>query len=1126
MNQHHSLLLKRQLRQNNKDQPRKKRGRKVPEILESIAVDDDSSDSSDDLEDVDIGGGDADLAATDASSIERFRKQHDVNVNGTNQGKEAYKKEKEDENDDDDDLDEESDEDDDFDDLEDVDLDVIFNKPPPESETLTININQKEDQPEKKKTKRFVPVPKAERHRRKLVHQLYLETMMAHGVVRNQWCNDKELQSELRQKIPPDVFEFLRLTNLDVLDYVKARRFIEAIRKAAAFYHRKFRVSSQGLVRKDWEKMLQKQEGTDGVVTLNRFRRLVKNFRGSRDIAAQGFVALLRSMGVTARLVFSLQPPDYRSIVPVGASKEDEKQEKEEDTRAKTKKSEFDPVFIPNLKRDFLRSARSSKEQKENRRKATFPTSQYPIFWTEVWNKFSKKWITVDPIVLNVVEIMPMRRRCKFEPPATESTNQTWYVIAYDNKRNVKDVTRRYTQYYNAKTVKKRIEFASDEDEHWYLQLLRSARPERTIPTEAEILETKEFYDRDICEGIPNNMTDFKNHPVYALESQLRQDEVIYPNDETSKCGTFKPMNKNTTMTVFKRSHVFRLRTPKAWHMRGRVLKVGVQPLKTKTVNRISFDDDGDDDGIERLYAEFQTEMYKAPPIVDGKITKNAYGNLEIYTPTMMPENGYLVKMTDTITMKMLEKAARDILRIDYAKAIVAFDFGGSKKNRTPTAREGGIVIDKQFQEAMELVVEHLLDMAEEEKRRQVELNALRSWKFFMKKLEIMNRLDRQHGKLDEEEEENKENLKEEREEEMSRDEEDGYFSVASDGESSTEENYVPRRRRRFVEEDEFEEGGFMLGDGGFEMPNKEELSEETFEVKDEQDNEDGGFLHEAQEVDQLYDDSEGGFVQDVGLMEEEKVGDFKEEGGYFEEDAEGGFFSEVSKTFLGETSDTFSQEPSDAFSQDNRKNLADDTDTLHDIASNKLTSKDSLKFGSDTESSFTSKPVSLAHSVEGSSSECETQILDRANSQSPSPDADISPTLDSDKSPTLDSDKSSKSVLYQDNLSPSMPSGFDNFATMYSCADPHAESDGTAAGALETRESPGCHKHLGTSVEKTVQPQLVEEIDSDEPITKGAETHREVYNISSEESVIEISDMSDIEKEEEELGLVYSDSE
>lgn len=782
-----------------------------------------------------------------------------------------------------------------FDDLEDVDIDAMFSdNPQPEQETLNITINQQpgeEDGKRKSRRRKAIVVPKEERLRRKLVHQLYLMTMTCHGVVRNKWCNDYLLQVSLKTNIPEEIQEIFEKNNRssakEELDYVKLRRFIEGMRRMSAWWGKRFRVMAQGLVRKDWADLLVKQEATCGTVNLERFRSLISTHRGSRDLGAQGFVALARSIGVNARLVFSLQPPDFKSIT-AAPKPEDKKEETPIEEKHPEPKSEFDPVFIPDPKAELLRKSRNRPSSPSKpgrgtlRNKYTFPVSSYPVFWCEVWNPYTKKWITVDPIVNNVVEVMPSRRKCKFEAPASDHTHQTLYVLAYDRYGGVKDVTRRYTQYYNARTSKRRIESVSEKDEHWYGQMLKGARSKYTQGryNEADILESKEFHNRDISEGVPNNMTDFKNHPVYALESQLRQDEVIYPKNESSKCGTFRPMNKNTVVPVYKRSHVFQLRSAKAWYLRGRVLKVGAQPLKTKEKQASQIEDD-DDDGKVRLYAEFQTELYRAPRIEDGQITKNAYGNVEIFTPTMMPENGHLVKVLELLTIKLLERAARDILRIDYARAIVAFDFGdtGGKKNRnrTPSAKVGGILIDVQYKEAMDLIVENLLEIEREEQRKKVELTALRAWSFFLKKLVITDRLNRQHGQLEDERmpEVTSTKIKEEPEDD---DEEEGYYSVNSDDDSGGEDEYVvhetreerARKRAQEVkeeedehvgikdEDEEMEEGGFLLS------PREPSVEQDNFDIPMRQANE------EPSTAEDNFDGGGGFFVEDTTIPENE----------------------------------------------------------------------------------------------------------------------------------------------------------------------------------------------------------------------------------------------------------------
>lgn len=863
-------LLKKMVRQSVKENPiraeRRKRRAAKPKEQEIVTISSSSTssdDDDDDLEDVDLSG--ADVSSREVTQTPDESAAEEV---------------------------------DDFQDLEDVDLEAAFAETPsPANETLTFTINTQE-QPVKKKAKKHTPISREERQQRKLIHKLYIVSMVTHGEIRSRWCNDPFFKSLADKMVPQVIRNLLDQSGKSGQDHIKGRKFIDGLQKLLHLYSQRFKVTCQGLVRKDWGDLQQEQNYTEKNVNRAKFKRLVSQLQGSRDIGAQGFVALLRACGVHARLVFSLQPPDFRSVSQAQSTKAKAAAEEKE----KKPKSEFDPVFIPNAKREVLTSIRAGATSLEPlRRQYNFPMSKYPVFWVEAWNKYNRKWISIDPIVFQSIEVCPMRKRCRFEPPGTEKTHQTMYVLAFDRYGRVKDVTRRYTQYYNAKVLKKRIDSASDEDEHWYQMLLRAASQKSNKFQEAEILESKEFYDRDICEGIPKSKADFKNHPVYALESQLRQDEVIYPKDNTSKCGTFRSITKSHIEPIYKRSHVHRLRTAKAWHMKGRLLKMGAQPLKTKASNVIMTNDETtDDDGQVRLYADFQTELYIPPPIVDGKITKNAFGNVEIFTATMIPENGYLVKLSETMPMKLLEKAARDVLHIDYAKAIVSFDFG---KKGTTTPKEGGILIDVQYKEAMHLVLNGLVEIQEEEKRKAVELNALRCWKFFLAKLRIVRRLDSEHGEVE------KRKFQEE-----DSDEEEGYFSVGSE-EAGSDDNYVPRKRRRlsvepennFNHSDDLGGGGFFSETGFNGNTISEDRNQNYAELNE------GGFIIEEDNLEN--DESDGG-----GFI----VEDDNERTAKVFESHEGGFLVNPD---LGTAKSVPVDERSDPMRDTNSETLQDDTD-------------------------------------------------------------------------------------------------------------------------------------------------------------------------------------------------------
>ncbi|KAK6459779.1 uncharacterized protein RJT20DRAFT_114250 [Scheffersomyces xylosifermentans] len=633
-------------------------------------------------------------------------------------------------------------------------------------ETFTIALEGPEtDSKSKAGAKRkFVSISKEEREYRRQYHQAYIVMMIVHGAIRNQWCNDYELAMKLKNSISLSTLELIHQRNSgDVLNVVKSRRFLDGLQKIMQQYSQKFRITSQGLIRKNWNELSIRQNRVERNITLERFKYLVSNYRGSRDTSAQGFVCLLRAIGLNARLVFSLQPPDFTMIAElpkvdeaaVAASAHKEaKPPKESSLISKFRSSDSKSKLLSRIR------AKPTNTTSETNHKFVFEDSEFPIFWVEVWNKYSNKWVSIDPAVLHILEVAPMRRKSRFEPPLSETRNQMSYVIAFDRLGKTKDVTRRYCHFYNARTVKKTIQFRSEEDEMWYEKVIRASTSSlRQKLNRLDILELKEFHDRDLAEGMPNNIADFKNHPLYALETHLKHNEVIYPHDETSKSGIFRvrsTRSKNKAeevITVFKRSHVHLVRSARAWYMRGRVLKMGALPLKVKRKAANSEDGSDEDDTDGRLYAEFQTVKYIPKAIVDGKVPKNAFGNIDVYTPSMLPENGYLVNTYDSIyTMKMAERAARSILNIDYAKAIVAFDFGGrerkGKGNRNPTAREGGIVIDIQFKDAMFAVLDALVEEEEEQKRITVEMNALKNWRFFLIKLRITQRLNAQHGRI------------------------------------------------------------------------------------------------------------------------------------------------------------------------------------------------------------------------------------------------------------------------------------------------------------------------------------------------------------------------------------------
>ena len=164
----------------------------------------------------------------------------------------------------------------------------------------------------------------------------------------------------------------------------------------------------------------------------------------------------------------------------------------------------------------------------------------------------------------------------------------------------------------------------------------------------------------------------------------------------------------------------------------------GEQPLKRLAVRRTqesNLDPDDvdaadDDNPGTALYAPYQTVLYTAPTIVDGRIPRNVYGNLDVYVPSMVPRGGVHIPHSETA------RAAR-IIGIDYADAVTGFSF----KGRHGTAIMNGAVVAAEHREAVQEVIKAFEDeraQAEEERRS---VAALKLWKRFLVGLRIRERI-------------------------------------------------------------------------------------------------------------------------------------------------------------------------------------------------------------------------------------------------------------------------------------------------------------------------------------------------------------------------------------------------
>jgi xeroderma pigmentosum group C-complementing protein len=403
------------------------------------------------------------------------------------------------------------------------------------------------------------------------------------------------------------------------------------------------------------------------------FRAAAKALTGSRDLGAQLYCALLRSAGVETRLVCSLQVLSFNAGGPsmpqstarkVAKPTSSENSDEGEAVDIQGLDSPFGSASGPpasglplNPRRRLGHPNAAAYLMPEMSTPARIPPkpkrqvireSPYPVFWVEIFDEAHQKWFPVDPLVTESIAKPRL-----FEPPSNDRENSMSYVIAFEEEGCTRDVTKRYTKAYNAKTRKNRVE-STPGGERWWRRTMRNYA--RGWTSDVDQIEDTELASAEAREPMPKNIADFKDHPYYALERHLRRNEVLVRNQPIGRIAAGRDLASpggKKMENVYRRRDVKVARSADAWYRLGRDVKMGEQPVKTVAPKARPGDEDVGDEPDERagtnLYTEEQTELYVSPPVVNGRVPKNSFGNLDIFVPSMVPKGGVHIPGKSTI---------------------------------------------------------------------------------------------------------------------------------------------------------------------------------------------------------------------------------------------------------------------------------------------------------------------------------------------------------------------------------------------------------------------------------------------------------------------------------------------
>ena len=594
--------------------------------------------------------------------------------------------------------------------------------------------------------KRKAPVPtQQDRKNRVLIHQIHVLTILAATRLRNQWCNDLTLRNTLQDMVPDILLQKLQAIQprLEPERRQRVRMFEAFMTDLILWWHGRFHVHTRMATAAAWRQpsidtfqpiRIPPNTWVDGWTVESPSQRMQRHKQetrhkrhpatevaifppgagtstpmylcllpppemcasssdlvaaahtqlGSRETKAILFCALCRSLGVPARLVVSPQVCPYTF-------------------------SQSRPKSLPASGEDETLYIEPLDEKTP------------PTVWVEVYSKPYQHWLTVDP-VRGFLKATGLRH---MEPHSSQRQNKLVYVVAFEEDGYARDVTARYTRNLHTRVERMR---PSGRHTNWWASVVKALhRPQRL---DRDAVEDVELEDQARREPMPTSVGAFKDHPVYVLERHLHRDQIIHP---PHRVGTFQGQ------PVYLRAHVIQLRSVRQWYNVGRDVKPGEEPLKwtkqrsyTTTGKRLEEQVRATtgEDVVEGLYAEFQTRIYSPPPVVDGHVPRNAFGNVDLFVPSMLPAGG------THVAHHLAARAAKQ-LDVSFADAVVGFEF----RRFRSLPKLNGIVVPTASASLVWAAIRQLEADEAQNERAKVQKRAWKNWDKLLTALIVSRRV-------------------------------------------------------------------------------------------------------------------------------------------------------------------------------------------------------------------------------------------------------------------------------------------------------------------------------------------------------------------------------------------------
>ncbi|CAI5710092.1 unnamed protein product [Hyaloperonospora brassicae] len=558
-----------------------------------------------------------------------------------------------------------------------------------------------------------------ERKRETALHQTHLLLLLALRIKWTRWSCHKLLQGLL--------LSLATASDVDFCAEVKQRPCAYSLALLVRWFGHAFELSSEP------SKALDTEVVTEAALLSVFFAR-----RGRDVELALLFAALCGALQLRYRVTWALDP----LLVQKGKVFESSFRRK---VGKRPRRSRTIATTLLNRKR---RRSDESDEEKETGDKALDLTSDETVgqvfwLWCEVLDEKTKSWIHVDAVrrlVDRPRDVEPLRGKAfRFS-----------YVISIQDDGLLVDVTARYAVHWSkslalrlADSWLERVLEQINDDTNSQYDENRAAwiRSRANVAADATAEEKKALETLKLAEGMPTSVEGFRKHHLYCLERHLSRSECLHPR---------KVVGLFNGQAVFLRKHVQPVRSAFKWRRLGRVVKDEERQKPARWQSRDgslsgcngSSDDvcGSDRDGTKdtsslALYGLWQTTEFGPPPVVDGRVPKTKYGNIEIWSHAHVPRGAVHLQLPRI-------DALAESLGVDFAPAVVGFEV---RKGRT-VPKIAGIVV-AQSHEAM------LLDAHAEKQQQTIEKAiaynrklVLRRWAKLTKRLLLRQRLEDDYG--------------------------------------------------------------------------------------------------------------------------------------------------------------------------------------------------------------------------------------------------------------------------------------------------------------------------------------------------------------------------------------------